>query len=118
MPCYFLAGTEELQSTPIRLDAGRNYPCRRQLLFARVELEVPPPVASPVVACRKSGAYAPRLPQLELLLERDEAARIFAMQVLQQPLAIADHLDKTTAGAVILGVCGQVFFQMLDARGK
>src|SRR5674476_1116302 len=56
--------------------------------------------------------------QLQLLGDRLITAQVGGLQIIQQPAALADHHQKTTARAVILLVRLQMLGQMVDALGE
>ena len=56
--------------------------------------------------------------QVQLLNDSLVAVRVFPVEIIQQRPTFANHLQKTTAGMVILFVSLQVLGQELDLLGK
>ena len=54
------------------------------------------------------------LPELELARHGHVAIRIGLMQIIEQAAALANHLEKPAAGAVIFNILLQMLSEMVD----
>jgi hypothetical protein len=56
--------------------------------------------------------------ELELLGDRLIPCQIGVMEIIQQPAALTDHFEQTTAGTVVFDVFLQMFGQVIDSLGQ
>jgi hypothetical protein len=56
--------------------------------------------------------------ELELLGDRLIPSQIGVVEIIQQPTALADHLEQTTAGTVVFDVLLQMLGQVIDTLGQ
>jgi hypothetical protein len=68
---------------------------------------------------RRTASAGIRLPPKTEPLDDSPIARNFGVtQVVEKPTSLTDHLEKTTAGMVILLVRPQVLGELINAPGK
>ena len=64
---------------------------------------------------RDMMAWSGLIPETKVLNERTVLRDVFALQILEQSLALADHLEETATPVVVLGVGTEVTLQVKDA---
>ena len=58
------------------------------------------------------------VPELELLRDRLIPSQVGVVEIIQQPAALTNHLEQTTAGTVVFDVLLQMFSQVIDSLGQ